>query len=224
MRQTRFHLQEVRIPHTRVSQPPRTRSSVIHISHLVRFTALGRLCWKTLRRLSTSRSTKGTTGCLFNCALSRLSILTGDWYIDESYCNYRITRPEEHTPDLQYVTVSYCWKHSRSLEGLPKLPEYQIHGVPNSSNSRGRARRLRCPEIVFHRAVQFAKHVGCAYICIDQECIDQDDSVDIEGHLQVMHRVYSESCWTAAVLSLNAPDQHKLDALKQWIELGLDKS
>ncbi|KAH7082715.1 heterokaryon incompatibility protein-domain-containing protein [Paraphoma chrysanthemicola] len=150
--------------------------------------------------------------------------LTDDWYTDESYCDYRITRPEEHTPDLQYVTVSYCWKHSQSLEGLPELPEYRIHGAFNSSNLPGRARRLRCPEIVFHRAVQFAKHVGCAYIWIDQECIDQDDSLDIEGHLQVMHRVYSESCWTAAVLSLNAPDQHKLDALKHWVELGLDNS
>ncbi|KAH6843754.1 hypothetical protein B0T12DRAFT_421015 [Alternaria alternata] len=38
------------------------------------------------------------------------------------------------------------------------------------------------------------------HIWIDQECKHQDDPLDVERHLQVMHRIYSNSKVTIAVL------------------------
>jgi hypothetical protein len=127
-----------------------------------------------------------------------------DWYADENtpyfdestkHCDYRLTRLEEHTPGLDYVTVSYCWKHSQSLTGLQELPEYRIHDSIKSSElpSLDGSRHVNCPKIVFNQAIQFARQRRCPYIRIDQECIDQKDPADIKQHLQVMHRIYSKS-------------------------------
>jgi hypothetical protein len=140
--------------------------------------------------------------------------ISEDWYTDDSYCDYKLTEPQDHSPGMNYVTVSYCWKHSQAVEELPARPEYRMWGADDSSNG------LRCPEIVFHRAIQYAKHRRCPYIWIDQECINQEDPADIERHLQVMHRVYSESKWTAAILSVQAPNKHELDNLKHWFDEG----
>ena len=111
-----------------------------------------------------------------------------------------------------YITVSYVWAHSQPIDGI-ELPEYHIW---DGADLQKHPRLLRCPPIVFHRVVQFTKterpreaHRGVLYaetqkverIWIDQECIDQTDSNDVEKHLQDMHRIYRFSAFTVAILS-----------------------
>ncbi|KAJ4368042.1 hypothetical protein N0V83_006397 [Neocucurbitaria cava] len=116
-----------------------------------------------------------------------------DWPAYDQSTDYRLTSTEEHIPSLEYISVSYCWKHTQSPDGI-HVPDYRI-----SEGSEWRS--IRCPPLVFHRAFQFARRHGCAHVWIDQECIDQNDPADIERHLQIMHRVYRESKWTVAALS-----------------------
>lgn len=134
-----------------------------------------------------------------------------EWYTDPTNFDYYIKQPEEHTPGLDYVSVSYCWKHSQSLDGLPPVPDYRI------TEPTGLVREVRCPPIIFHRAVQFAQHHRCPYIWIDQECIHQDDPRDIEQHLRIMDRVYSESKYTAAILSYSIDTEEKVEALIDFV-------
>lgn len=49
--------------------------------------------------------------------------------------------------------------------------------------------------------MRYAQANECSYVWIDQECILQDDPLDVERHLQIMHRVYRESYRTVAILS-----------------------
>jgi hypothetical protein len=137
-----------------------------------------------------------------------------EWYADNSALDYHITQPEDHTSDLQYISVSYCWRHSQSLSDLPVIPDYRIRD-PTSLDKTPHA--VRCPPIIFHHAVQFARQYRCPYIWIDQECIHQDDPQDIEQHLQIMDRVYSESTYTAAMLSVGISSQSKVDALVDFV-------
>jgi hypothetical protein len=79
---------------------------------------------------------------------------------------------------------------------------------------------ISCPPLVFYRSMQFARQRRCPYLWIDQDCINQNDAGDIEKHLQIMHRVYSESRWTVAPLSFMIPDWLNIYVLK-FLEQGL---
>ena len=136
------------------------------------------------------------------------------WIADESYCEFKITSPDEHNPEMDFISVSYCWNHTQSMAGLPTIPEYCIQDV---TKPKSPGRPVHCPELVFHRAVQFARQCRCPYIWIDQECINQQDPTDIEKHLQIMHRVYKESRWTVALLSWTSPTLPALEELQKLI-------
>ncbi|KAH8708368.1 hypothetical protein GQ44DRAFT_763524 [Phaeosphaeriaceae sp. PMI808] len=109
--------------------------------------------------------------------------------------DFELTPLKEVPPGTKYITVSYCWEQPVSAE---VIPEYRIL-------VDGTYRAIRCPRIVFHRSVRFARQKQCDLIWIDQECIKQKDTVnyeeDLEYHLQVMDRVYGESICTVAPLS-----------------------
>jgi len=105
-----------------------------------------------------------------------------------------------------YITVSYVWTHSQRTEGAP-IADYRIW---DGNNLEYPPRFLRCPSIVFHRVVQYAKTEKLERIWIDQECIDQDDHNDVEKHLQDMHRIYRFSRITVAVLSKVSDDWIRL--------------
>lgn len=120
---------------------------------------------------------------------------------------YLITEPHEHKSGMPYISVSYCWAHKQSLNGA-EIPHYQI-----LNDRRSRARPIACPPLVFHRAMRFARFQRCRHVWIDQECIRQDDPVDVERHLQVMHRVYKESERTVAVLATPILDEYSLESL-----------
>jgi hypothetical protein len=126
------------------------------------------------------------------------SIPVEDWLEDERCADYELTSPAAHEPDMAYITVSYCWQHEQSIEGLPPMPNYRLR---DWSKSEGASRLIRCPSLVFHRAMMYARQQHCPRVWIDQECIDQDNSVDVEKHLQIMHLVYDKSRWTVAILS-----------------------
>jgi len=96
-----------------------------------------------------------------------------------------------------YITVSYVWNHPQPIERI-KIPIYRVW---DGTDLEQPPRLLKCPGIVFHRAVQFTKEEKLERIWIDQECIDQNDSNDVEKHLQDMHRIYRFSRITVAVLS-----------------------
>jgi hypothetical protein len=131
------------------------------------------------------------------------------WHKDENTKDFMLTAAEGHVVGLDFISVSYCWKHTQSSEGS-KVPEYRVLDPFKDDAS---PRPIRCPPLVFHRAVQFARRYHCPYIWIDQECIDQEDRTDVERHLRVMHRIYRESKWTVAILSRNISSPYNLEAL-----------
>jgi len=135
------------------------------------------------------------------------------WLADDGYNAYRLTTPEEHTDGMAYITVSYCWKHTQSMRGLSPLPHYQI----SDGLKAGEPAPISCPNLVFHRAMLFARSRSCIYVWIDQECIDQTDPTDIQAHLKVMHRVYKESEWTVAPLSHPITDHRSLEQLITYL-------
>ncbi|KAJ4369223.1 hypothetical protein N0V83_006308 [Neocucurbitaria cava] len=116
--------------------------------------------------------------------------------------NFELTPPQKVSASTKYITISYCWEQPACAEEIPK---YQIL-------VDGSYRDLQCPSHVFHRSVRFARYKECDLIWIDQECIDQQlvcidrqwINKDLQYHLRVMDRVYSESLCTVAPLSTNA--------------------
>ncbi|KAJ4304539.1 hypothetical protein N0V90_000065 [Kalmusia sp. IMI 367209] len=130
--------------------------------------------------------------------------------------DFCLTEPDQYKPEQDFISVSYTWTHSQSTADL-NIPDYRIW-ESNKTNPR----RLRCPPAVFHRALQYARTKSCAYIWIDQECINQDDATDIENHLQIMHRIYQKSRWTIAVLSCSLSNEFLLSTMVRLLEEGYD--
>ncbi|CAN9435098.1 unnamed protein product [Alternaria alternata] len=137
------------------------------------------------------------------------------WLANDNYNEYRLTPLDEHQHDMDYVTVSYCWKHTQSLQDLPPIPQYLIS--KSSEDTPCEPRPISCPELVFHRAMLFARSRKCHFVWIDQECIDQTSSDDIQSHLKVMHRIYEESSWTVAVLSVTITDHSLLECFITYL-------
>ena len=114
--------------------------------------------------------------------------------------DYVITDATTHRTGSVYITVSHTWLHEQSSDGLA-IPDYRIKDLSDNENVPRPPRR---PPIVFHRAMQYARTRGYTNVWIDQECIHQDDPTDVERHLQVMHRIYSNSKVTIAVLATSS--------------------
>jgi hypothetical protein len=123
---------------------------------------------------------------------------------DDPVVDIELTSSDDYTPGIDYISVSYTWDQSQAPAPTRRLPDYRVWDRTISSKSGPRP--LKCPVTVFHRALQFAQAHKCERIWIDQECVIQDDPLDIERHLQVMDRIYKESRWTVAVLACSAPD------------------
>jgi hypothetical protein len=142
----------------------------------------------------------------------RVRLLTPYENNTDSTRDYAITPLDAFRGDESYVTVSYAWAHSQSTSGL-QIPLYRIRDLSKPSEP---PRPPRCPSIIFHRAAQYALTKGYAYLWIDQECIYQQDKMDRERHLQVMHRIYSASAVTIAALSVSIPTSIVLDEVVTW--------
>jgi hypothetical protein len=107
------------------------------------------------------------------------------WIANANYANSRLTLPEEHVSDMDYISVSYCWAQEQSADGQTPTPDYFLMSPWKLS--------ISCPPLVFYRSMQFVRRRRCPYLWINQDCINQNDVGDIEKHLQIMQRVYSES-------------------------------
>jgi hypothetical protein len=148
----------------------------------------------------------------FDDAPLRVRLLTPYESKDSSTFDYAITTLDTFRGDEIYVTVSYAWAHSQSTTGL-QIPSYRIWDLSQPSEP---PRPPRCPSVIFHRAAQYARTKGYAYLWIDQEYIYQRDEADRERHLQVMHRIYSASAVTIAALSVHMPDALVLEEFIGW--------
>ncbi|KAH6872909.1 heterokaryon incompatibility protein-domain-containing protein [Alternaria rosae] len=115
----------------------------------------------------------------------------------------RLTQRAEYDPDWEYVAVSYTWAQPESLAAQFNTPEFKIW-IDDME-----ARPPRCPQSVLHRALQYdIQGTKTGRLWIDQECIDQDDSIDRDEHIAHMHRIYERSKCTAVVLSQSLSLSH----------------
>ncbi|KAF2868354.1 heterokaryon incompatibility protein-domain-containing protein [Massariosphaeria phaeospora] len=144
----------------------------------------------------------------------RLRFVT-PYYSSKTCADFALTPAHRYQPGEDYVTVSYTWAHAQSDEGQ-QVPDYRIWDLAEPGAP---PRPIRCPKMVFHRAMLFAQARKCPYVWIDQECINQQDPTDIERHLQVMDRIYSDSRWTVAVLSCNIANVTLLDRFKPILDI-----
>lgn len=127
---------------------------------------------------------------------------------------------ERTTQSGYYCAVSYTWSQPAELEKIVKPSKYLIHTETG-------IRPPKCPLTVLHRAWNFAlreftqdgniTHYGHSpYLWIDQECIFQDDPVDVENHLQVMHLIYSNAYTTLAVLAQVVTTEEQFNILNDF--------
>lgn len=123
-------------------------------------------------------------------------VYSDEWYHNDACTDYELTAPIDR---VDYVSVSYCWTHPQSTDGLPPIPQYRVYDANNETLP---PRPPRCPLLIFHHALVFARFNGLRYLWIDQECIDQTCTEDVESHLAIMDRVYSQSRFTVAMLSV----------------------
>ena len=194
-----------------ILQPPPSRSDHQSISRLVSIVVMQ---WNNTvpvgERFPTPEALHESLEKIYDLALYEVSyseplklrfitpMSFDEWLADESYNDYRLTTPEDYQNNMEYITVSYCWKQTQSLNNSTPLPRYQI-SCPSKTHG---STPISCPEQVFHRAMLFARSRKCPFVWIDQECIDQANPIDIQEHLKVMHRVYEESMWTVAPLEI----------------------
>jgi hypothetical protein len=114
---------------------------------------------------------------------------------------------------MDYITVSSSWKHEQISDNGSPLPRYHISG-PSKTNE---PTPTSCPELVFYRAMFFARSRRCPFVWIDQECTDPVNPTDIQEHLKIMHRVYEESEWTVTSLSVAVKTPSLMESLAAYV-------
>lgn len=126
----------------------------------------------------------------------------------------RLTTPEDTPECTHYVAVSYCWSSSENSA---------YKGTPFSvTRQDGSTKRPSCPKSLLDRVIQFACGKGMSFIWIDQECIDQDDTLDKTVGIQAMDLVYQRAEYSLAVLEVCITEQRHLDGLERLLEFRPD--
>jgi hypothetical protein len=82
------------------------------------------------------------------------------WLVKDNYNDYRLTTPEAHSNGMEYITVSNCWKHEQISDNGSPLPRYYI-SCPSKTNE---STPTSCSELVFHRAMLFARSRRCPFV------------------------------------------------------------
>ncbi|MCJ1254529.1 hypothetical protein MMC24_002344 [Lignoscripta atroalba] len=114
------------------------------------------------------------------------------------------THWSEKPYEKNYVAISYARKVSEDEN--PHAGGYTIRSRKGDHQSNVR-------DVVFERAVHFAKEYDASLIWIDQECMDQRDSEEREIGMQSMDMVYSRSSLPLGLLSVSIESQEHLDLL-----------
>ena len=105
-----------------------------------------------------------------------------------------------------YVAVSYCWNRERK-NWSPSDSDKPLQVACENLSTRP----SNAPFDVLYRSMAYAKAKNVNAIWIDQECIDQNDSVEKGDAIQEMDLVYQESNHPIAVLEFCFQTQSELD-------------
>ena len=124
-------------------------------------------------------------------------------------CTLRLTGRHDLEECVHYVAVSYCWKSSE--EAMYGGPAFEVV-------SKGEYRPPKCPSNLLQRVIHFATFYKYEFIWIDQECIDQEDSLDKQTGIQAMDAVYHQAEKSVAVLEACIRTQRQVHALQMLME------
>ncbi|KAM6487407.1 hypothetical protein HDV62DRAFT_349844 [Trichoderma sp. SZMC 28011] len=118
-----------------------------------------------------------------------------------------LTKRGHHVGETNYVAVSYTWRKFDTVTHAKNNAQYKIL-------AEGSVRNARSQGALLHRAIQFAKGTGTRFLWIDKDCIDQSDSGDIERHLHVVHKIFSQSRYAIGLLSFHIFHQTQVDFIR----------
>ncbi|RAR07292.1 HET-like protein [Stemphylium lycopersici] len=146
-----------------------------------------------------------------------LTVLDPQPESSEDVIHLRLTRRSEHNPDddaCSYVAVSYTWEQPKGLEAILSVPKYKIWTSATESHSP------YCPPSVLHRALQYdIQKTKTGRLWIDQECINQDNTVDRDEHVTNMHTIYKQSLCTV-ILLCQYLDSTEANLLTNFVTMG----
>ena len=115
-----------------------------------------------------------------------------------------------------YVAVSYCWNRERS-DWSPSDSDKPLQVICEDLSRRP----SNAPSDVLYRSMAYAKAQNVNAIWIDQECIDQNDTVEKGDAIQQMDLAYQESDHPVAVLVFCFLTQIELDVFASICDLVL---
>ncbi|KAF8859475.1 hypothetical protein BDZ45DRAFT_725232 [Acephala macrosclerotiorum] len=115
----------------------------------------------------------------------------------------RLTSLGELPGCVHYLAVSYRWPQGSTFE--------ERYDIVLPSNQR---RKSNVPAWLFDRIIAYATSRGFKLIWIDQECVDQRNSVQVDEAVKAYHAVYRQSQQVVAVLTAGITEQAHLDAFK----------
>ncbi|KAF5642456.1 uncharacterized protein FTJAE_3613 [Fusarium tjaetaba] len=119
----------------------------------------------------------------------------------------KLTEKGQNTGNTNYVAVSYTWQRFDPVTNKEAISRFRI-------SSKGLVRKARSQDAVLFRAIQFAKSTHTARIWIDQDCIDQANSADLDQHLHVVHKIFYQSQYAIALLSFHVCYEHQLESIR----------
>ncbi|KAI0848868.1 heterokaryon incompatibility protein-domain-containing protein [Daldinia vernicosa] len=130
------------------------------------------------------------------------------------YINLMDANKERYIKERPYVAVSYTWQASKEEEAEEEAKKEPARRYLVESRNAGEpalANKVR--PMIWDRVLNYAEHVGCKYIWIDKECIDQENEAEKEAAIQSMHLVYKLSEWPIALLTRRIKTTEELDLL-----------
>lgn len=140
--------------------------------------------------------------------------------LDEFFSQTRIlnlTNTNDNLGETNYLAVSYCWNSVENSESSQYRPPYSIR----TSNG---VRLVRAPRSVLERSISYAVAQGIRFIWIDQECIDQEDPLDLQQGVQCMDQVYRSATNSIGLLSTQIDSESTFRTFTQILSHVRDKS
>jgi hypothetical protein len=120
-----------------------------------------------------------------------------------------------------YAAVSYRWRSDITVTSAGAEKSYRIR-VQNPDGTYVE-RTNRTPNEIIDRAVDAARAAGFRLMCIDQECLPQDDSREQELGIQAMDMLYQRAQLTVGLLESTIQTQVHLDAIASVLYWGVRK-
>jgi hypothetical protein len=124
-----------------------------------------------------------------------------------------LTEKGANIGETNYVAVSYTWQKFDPVDDTVAVPRYRISATAALRNPRSQ-------NAVLHRAVQFARAYDVPFIWIDQDCIDQQDRIDVQRHLHIVHEIFYQSRYAIGLLSFHIHNESHVKSL-QYIHEGV---